>query len=754
MSQIIAWLGSPQDDLHRQAAESIIDLWIHDAELGEGVARMAWIGDGLIDDEAEALASLLKLAKSEPNLTGLLIQLPWIGETPGKTPGGIEWVLFRLLLDIGRHSPELGLLLTTHPLLADDVTHEEWELAELLIETGRRDLELARRLATTDWVSDGISRDELRVLFSAVPTADSPASPSEFLLGLPSLTDHLTGNLGDYVTRELTNLALGKPENLKQVVGQGWFADGLAAEEAVLIVILARASWESPELFQDLLAERFTQTTTIDLPLTGPVRLWAVQNTPSPKGEALLQRMEEAVRYWEGLVQKPFPTDEVILSVVDPEGKSYGLHGGAHLVTHMRLIRDVTLGTVSDVPHETGHYLFGFPRWFGEGVSQFGQSHLGHLNGVQSLEERREELASSTTCSRYANIRHFEYEIADSNLLTFDLCPHHLGENFMLSVLSLIGQEAMSATLRNLYVLYRDDKQPITDEAIYNAFLRNAPSDKQAAFRDLFRRLHGGAFTLQDTSFADDHGDKAADASIAVVGQSLSGELDYLFDFDYFRFQVQEGQKYRVTVQHPTLPPDWVTIYAPDGVTRETDGLKSRSGTPSGPEWLWIAPTTGEYYFVVRNFAGITGAYTLSIAHVEDTSDDHGDTAASATPLNLGQTGTGAVDNAFDLDYFRFQAQRGQWVRMVVRGVTLESLTVVLSEADGATPARMRREDAQAIVDDGGEWVDIIDLRNLSWPQVSSFTWVAPRAGEFFLTVSNIEGMVGTYVVTITRIDR
>ena len=668
-------------------------------------------------------------------------------------PGRVEWGLFRLLLDIGRNSPELALLLTTHPLLADDLTHEEAELAEFLIDNGQRDLELARRLATIDWVSDGIDRDELRVLFSAVPTADSQSSPSEFLLGLPSLTDHLTGNLGVYVTTALTHLFLGRPEYLKQVVSQGWFADGLAAQEAALIVILERESRDSPGLFQDLLTERFTQTTTIDLPLSGRVRLWAVQNTPSPEGEALLQQMEEAVRYWEGLVQEPFPKDEVILSVVNPAGKSYGLHRGGYLGTHMRLIRDVTLGTVSYVPHETGHYLFRFPRWFGEGVSQFGESHLRHLNGVQSLEERREELASKTACSQYANIRHFEYEIADSNDLTFDACPYHLGENLMLSVLSLIGQEAMSATLRNLHVLERDEKLPITDKAIYSAFLRNAPSDKQAAFRDLFRRLHGGAFTLHDTNFADDHGDKAADASIAVVGQSLSGELDYLFDFDYFRFQVQEGQKYRITVQHPSLPPDWVTIYAPDGVTRETDGLKSRSGTPSGPEWLWIAPTTGEYYFAVRNFAGITGAYTLSIAHVEDTSDDHGDTAAAATPLNPGQPGTGAVDDAFDLDYFRSQAEQGQWVRIVVRGVTLESLTVVLSEADGATPASMRREDAHAIVDNGVEYVDIIDLRNLSWPQVASFTWVAPRAGEFFLTVSNIEGMVGTYVVTITPLD-
>ena len=59
-------------------------------------------------------------------------------------------------------------------------------------------------------------------------------------------------------------------------------------------------------------------------------------------------------------------------------------------------------------------------------------------------------------------------------------------------------------------------------------------------------------FALKDTDFEDDHGDTAEIASAAIPGQSISGQLDHLFDFDYFRFQVQKGQRYQIGVQHPS----------------------------------------------------------------------------------------------------------------------------------------------------------------------------------------------------------
>ena len=626
-------------------------------------------------------------------------------------------------------------------------------MVELLIETGLGDLERARRLATADWVSDGIEPHELRLLFALVSAEDSPTPTTEFLLGIPALTDHLSGDLRIHVTRALTGLALDSPDYLEQVVSQPWFADGLVEEEAVLVVILERAADDSPVLFRDLLTARFSQTRTVEMPLTGEVRLWAVQNSPLSDGKEVLQTMEDTIRYLEELVQEPFPTNVLILSVVDSSERGYA-GGGEWLNTHIRLIRNKRSGRVESIAHEAAHFIFKGPRWYSEGACELSQAYVDHRTGVQTLEQRREQLAMNDRCSRYANIRHWTHQTDELGQTPGDLCPYILGENFLHSMWSLLGRERISASLRELHRLNRDEGQPGTEELIFDVLLQNTPAEKEREFLDLYLRLHGGSFALGAANFDDDHADDATDATSAVVDRSLPGELDYLFDFDYFRFRAQEGQKYRVTVQHPALPADWVTIYEADGVTPEIDGWKSRVMTPSGPEALWTAPATGEYYFVVRNFGGLTGAYTLNIALVVDEQDDHGDTAASATSLTLGQTVNGTVDDGFDFDYFRFQVEQGQWVRVMVRGGTLESLTVALYEADGATPALMRREDVDALVSGGGEFVDIIDLRNVSWPQSVSFDWIAPRTGEFLLAVSNIEGLVGSYVATVTAIER
>ena len=750
LSQTIPWLDSPPDALHRQAAESVIALWIHDARLGDSVALMPWVADGLTDAEGESLQRIRRLGIREAEDALVLLQLPWVVDMPGDMAENFEWHAFNLLLGVSLDIPEVGSFLVAFPLTADGITFDRWSVLELLLETALSDLERAKQLAALDWVADGIEPHEFRLLSTTVSTAESSPSLSEYLLSLPQLTNRITGDLRPHVLRALTGLALDSQDNLQQITVQPWYADGLEDEEAVLIVVLERAAEDSPELFHDLLAAHSTQTRTVELPLTGRVRLWIVQNSPFQDGEDVLRTMEESVRYLEELIQEPFPTNDFILSVVDP---SYGA-GGEWLNTHIRLVRNQPSGSVESITHETGHFIFKGQRWYSEGASELGQAYVNHRTGVQTLDQRRGQLAMNTKCAGYANIRHWEYQMEELGQTVGDLCPYIMGENFLLNLWALIGQEGVSAALRELHVLDRDEGQGITEELIYSVFLRNAPAGKQDEFRDLYRRLHGGPFVLEDTDFDDDHGDAATDASVAVTGQSLMGELDYLFDFDYFQFQAQEGQNLRITVQHPSLPPRWVTIYAPDGPTQEIDRWKSRSATPSGPEILWRASAAGTYYVAVRNFGGLTGTYTLSIAPVEATADDHGDTPESATAITSGQTLSGTIDHDFDLDYFQFHAEQGQWRRVVVTSDTLESLAVALYHSDGATPAVMRSEDLETLIMNGGMWVDIIDLKNLAWPPPASFDWIAPQAGQFLLVVSGANASLGAYAITITTPER
>ena len=180
---------------------------------------------------------------------------------------------------------------------------------------------------------------------------------------------------------------------------------------------------------------------------------------------------------------------------------------------------------------------------------------------------------------------------------------------------------------------------------------------------------------------------------------------------------------------------------------------KSRSLAASGPQILWTAPDSGEYYFAVHNFGGKSGPYTLTVTLVGDDPDDHGDSVATATHISAGEVIAGTVDDDFDFDYFRFQATDGQRHYVEVTGGTLEFFRVALYTSDGTTPAVMERADFEAILNRGGELVAVVDLNQTTWKDRASFEWVAPSSGEYYLVVDGRHENVGSYTLTGTQVD-
>ena len=48
--------------------------------------------------------------------------------------------------------------------------------------------------------------------------------------------------------------------------------------------------------------------------------------------------------------------------------------------------------------------------------------------------------------------------------------------------------------MRELYELNLDYQYYTTDERVYRIFFKHIPPDREAAFLDVYRRLHGGPF--------------------------------------------------------------------------------------------------------------------------------------------------------------------------------------------------------------------------------------------------------------------
>ena len=369
--------------------------------------------------------------------------------------------------------------------------------------------------------------------------------------------------------------------------------------------------------------------------MAGDVTIWVIQNAPFPPDDDLLSVLKDAARISERFMGMPFPTNDiVVLVVVDDDDTSYDVGPPSHKGNNM-MLRRFKMGRAHSAVHETAHYYSAGPSWYREGGAEFIEAYFDDWKGILDLKYRASVVAEHAkefcidashphaSIDPYKNIWHLIH--IDGNRKSG--CQYHMGENFLHSAYMTIGEEAMSAAMREVYLSHEEYQRTgdygqgrrATEEAIYDAFLKHAPADRKEAFRDLYRRLHGGPYVYPDDSFSDDHGDEAAGASTIEVGEVVEGVLDYRSDVDYFRFRVQEGQKYRINVNHETLHYASITLYAEnDWLVPQIENWISRKRVPSGPEMLWMAPSSDEFYFVVRNIGGNSGTYTLTITPVDD----------------------------------------------------------------------------------------------------------------------------------------
>ena len=392
--------------------------------------------------------------------------------------------------------------------------------------------------------------------------------------------------------------------------------------------------------------------------------------------------MENTARVSEELYQVPFPKSDIILLVVDPDSTEHTI-GQGHLGSHMVLER--FLEEVGFLSHETAHYYArNGPGWFTEGGAEFIAAYVNHHEGVRSLSEHKidttQRLRDTCEYQGIANIAHLQYR--NEHIFTGPGkggCTYIMGEHLLLNIYETIGEPAMSHALEELY-LTGVESRGLSEEIIYEAFWNHAPSGSKNAFDELYRQLHGGNYENPENEFGDDHSDEPNSASRVSVGESTTGTMDYLFDFDFFEFEANQGDNYRILVEHPSLQPAHIMLFAPDGESPEIWNWKSLEQTPTGLEILWTAPTSGNHYFAVQNFAGHTGTYTLKINSTPAVVDDHGGSPDTATTITLDVTLEGGIDNAFDDDYFRFRAEEGKQYILNLQGDTLDSPNVRLSE--------------------------------------------------------------------------
>ena len=108
--------------------------------------------------------------------------------------------------------------------------------------------------------------------------------------------------------------------------------------------------------------------------------------------------------------------------------------------------------------------------------------------------------------------------------------------------------------------------------------------------------------------------------------------------------------------------------------------------------------------------------------------DDHGNSEGDATAIRVGADVRGALDYDDDIDFFRFQAERGQSYQIDVALGTLDDSIVDLYDADGS------------YLDASYDYGD---------PYASRLYWEAPSSGERYVAVYGYG--TGTYTLTVSH---
>ena len=589
---VLPWVEDPPDETHAKGAELLTGAWLKDESLTSAVAELPWLADGVHDDELAPLYRLQRFAGTDIKEILLPYQIPknFNQGQPTTDPRQLDIDLLMYVAHDFRDDPNaaellLGLSESVRELMADERS------AHGLVSLAARDAGFALRAA--------------------------------------GYASELRGDMRHYVLRKLgadawdgarwrTGASWNRSYAIDRLTAQPWFTDGLTGAEAALITVLP--SPREKDAYDYLLRTHYVQTQTISLPLAGAVNIWLLRDAPFPQNHDLFDRLASSARILEGLFNVPFPTNDLIALFVDRSRA--GNSPISHATTHVKFTTDdYAIGTI---PHEMAHYYFiRFPLWLVEGGADFGQTYIEDKQGVAPHESRLRQMETTLDyCkedSGIENIMHFS-----QRPFFFDRgCAYYQGEELLLHLYAAIGEEAMRAALKELYLSSLDGIP--TEEEIYDSFSRHAPAGSSEAFDAVYSLLHG--FT-DFKDIPDDHGDSISTATEITFDEGMLGVLDYRFDRDLFKFRAQEGQQYQISVAHDTLQPTSLWVYDNHGngsVRVDIErGTWRTERTDEGIQALWTAPHQFSlnpdfhfFYAAVENYGGKTGAYTFTITLVE-----------------------------------------------------------------------------------------------------------------------------------------
>jgi hypothetical protein len=237
----------------------------------------------------------------------------------------------------------------------------------------------------------------------------------------------------------------------------------------------------------------------------------------------------------------------------------------------------------------------------------------------------------------------------------------------------------------------------------------------------------------------DNAGNDSTTTSRVAAGQTVSGAVDYPTDVDWFRLNVRADRIYRIALngvgpEGAALDPNLVIFNAEGEEIARNDDFE---GTLNS-QLDYVSSARGEIFVQAGAFSeDAEGAYTLSVTEARLPADDAGNTITTRGRIAVGQSVSGTLDYANDVDLFRITLTEGESYRFSLNAGeganALSDPMLTLSNAEG--------EELVSDDDSGGGLNSYVE-------------YTAPTTGNYFLTAKAFvpEG-VGAYVLTAAAGD-
>ena len=282
-------------------------------------------------------------------------------------------------------------------------------------------------------------------------------------------------------------------------------------------------------------------------------------------------------------------------------------------------------------------------------------------------------------------------------------------------------------------------------------------------------QLHAGTYRVSVTEVGDDEPGGAGPIGTLAEGDSARGAIERSGERDWFAVVLEAGMRYRFVAEG--VDPDAGApgavhvsgVYDADGTliagagaaeggtggaARHAGGASEASGIRSGGgdkddggesangELDFAPAADGTYYVAAGGQGGFRGDYRISMARVDD--DYAADTGTAGT-VSVGGTATGAIETAYDRDWFKVTLEADKTYRIDLEGWSTWDGTLRdpylrgVHDADGVFVAGTTD-------DDGGR----------GWNSRQFFT--PDEAGIYYVVAGAYRDREGTYTLSVTDV--